>query len=167
MDHSRNNMGLPTFQVESPSPKQILGISEQLAQIGEYLLAIVSLYRVLGITSEQFLQIYGQFTDWNSGIYHGIKEEFLQIRNEIHPNRNQLPSSLGFSDFLFIIHIMNQDLISFSSLKRLILLSDNRHQSWLAHGTFTPGQKEYSSMKNAYLPVIHSLMNQVQKGCQI
>lgn len=166
MDNSKNKMLLPSFQIKSPSIEQIIAMNHQMAHTGEYLLAIFSLYRALGKTVDQFLQKHAPFTDWNSGIYHGIEEKFLHVRNEIHPHRHQLPSSLGFSDSLFIIHIIDLDLISFSTLKMLILLSENRHKSWLAHGTFTPGRKEFLSMINVYLPLIHSLINQIKEGSE-
>lgn len=137
--------------------------SDVVAGMGEYLLAVLLLYRALDVATHDLISKNNPFSNWSTGVFSAIKEVFLDIRQSIHANRN-LPIRLGFSDSLIVLHILYPKIITFLLLKEILALAELRHNTWITHGKDVPLKTDYLHMKKVYKSVINQLLPEIKNS---
>ncbi|MBC8213780.1 MAG: hypothetical protein H8E71_03985 [Candidatus Marinimicrobia bacterium] len=136
--------------------------SDSLAQRGEYLLAVLLLYRALDVAVHDLINKNTPFLNWSTGVYDNIKESFLEVKQSLY-SKNILPVKLGFSDALIVIHLCYPQIMPFSLLKEMVKLAELRHNTWLTHGKNIPTETDYLRMKKAYVPVVQQVLLENKK----
>jgi len=168
MIQSNKSICLPEFNSDNITAKRLLDITKSLAEKGEYLLAIITMYRWMEIAAENYLNSYAPFSHWDAGIYIDIKEKFRFVRQKlINYNKGEeasselgnlpLPNRFGFTSMLIVCHIINKKQLPYTQLKNVIQLAEIRHSTWLTHGMEVPTKKDYEKMAKVYIPLIKKL----------
>jgi len=148
-----------SLQTTIEDPEDLLIKSKVFADIGEYLLAVLILYRAADLATVEIIKKEGTFSDWSTGVFSLIKNEFLNLREQLYLNR-KLPTKLGFSDSLVVTHILYPGIITFPLLKQILDLAEIRHRTWITHGYNTPTRSDYTRVSEVFVPVIRQLISE-------
>jgi len=126
----------------------------------DYLMTILSTYRILDLAVLHLLQDIEKFESWEKGIYAEIREDFVHIAEGFLGKKALNQERPGFIENIILLAMLTDD-ISPEDVLNVLNAAQIRHQTWLMHGYYFPEKQDAMRMIELTEHVMKKLLKRI------
>lgn len=106
-----------------------------------YLMTILSTYRILDLAVIYLLQDIEMFESWEKGIYADIREDFVHIAEGFLGKKAFHRERPGFIENVILLAMLTDDITP-EDVLNVLSAAHIRNQTWLMHGYYFPEKQD-------------------------
>jgi len=143
--------------------------AQRYTQSGIYDQAILCLYRILELISQNRLALKGMDTKKvKENIRNKYKEKFAKLKKEITGASSEIPEKIALLDSWILLAVMGDTLFgNKKELKKLYEKTNIRNKLWIIHGYSVGKKKEFSKLEEYVHKWLEKLIENFDKKLKI